>query len=433
VAFHQGSGRLLLIASWAVFLAACSEGGTAPTHVPRYARLIAVSAGRSQSCGLQPDSTAVCWGSEPLGRVPDSTLNSCPTSGYCVPFAMPVGTGPKFTTISAGSRLTCALAPGNIPWCWGSIGGSDYVTWSSFVPETLLTTISLVSVGSGEGHSCGLTPAGAAYCWGWNYDGELGAGLDENQLEATITPVAVAGGLTFTQLVVGDFHSCGLDAAGNAYCWGSNATGQLGNDTVSTKINCGLYGDACSWSPVPVEGGQTFSTLAAGGGHSCGILSIGALVCWGSNAAGQIGVSDTSHHCGITQAVCLPKPTAVGFPFATADSTISLVTLGGAHSCATTSGGTLFCWGDNQYGQLGIGTMTGFGCPFAGGECRPTPTKVVGLPAGPVSLAAGLEHTCAALASQAAYCWGANESGQLGDNTLLDSPKPTRVQLDTVP
>lgn len=417
-------------------LLSCSQEGTGPVTPPRFAEVTMVSAGWAQTCGLQADSTAVCWGTGPLGRLPDSTLNACrPSHGYCVPIALPVTGGLTFGLVSSGLSLTCGLSGVGTAWCWGSIGGWDYSTWSSATPDTLRSTVKFVSVGSGIAHSCGLTSTGTAYCWGANYDGELGAGLHENQLESSDTPVAVAGGLTFTQLAVGAYHTCGLVAEGIAYCWGSNASGQLGNDTVSAKPDCGaivLLGDSCSWFPVPVQGGQVFAVLGAGGAHSCGILKVGALLCWGSNAAGQVGVSDTSHHCGNAQGICLPEPTAVGFPFGTADSTISRVALGGSHTCATTSGGTLFCWGDNTFGQLGIGSTTGIGCPSPVSSCRPTPSPVLTLPSAIVSLAAGSKHTCAALASLAAYCWGGNDAGQLGNNSLVDSPRPAQVQLGTV-
>src|SRR5262249_50564582 len=139
-------------------------------------------------------------------------------------------------------------------------------------------------------YSCGVTTGGTAYCWGLNDSGELGDGSTTN----SSTPVVVAGGLRFATVsaaklasyVDGDdgfsyilgHHTCGLTTAGEIYCWGFNAVGQLGNGTVVQ-----------SSTPVAVLGGLTFPAVSAGGGHTCGVTPVGAAYCWGANDYGQLG------------------------------------------------------------------------------------------------------------------------------------------------
>ena len=138
--------------------------------------------------------------------------------------------------------------------------------------------IALATVGD---HTCGLTSAGAAYCWGWNNFGQLGTGSHTN----STTPVPVAGGLTFSTLAAGSAHTCGLTSAGPAYCWGDDNYGQLGNG--ATPVNEGIS------TPVAVAGGLTFSALAAGSVHTCGVTSAGAAYCWGWDGFGQLGTGST--------------------------------------------------------------------------------------------------------------------------------------------
>ena len=126
---------------------------------------------------------------------------------------------------------------------------------------------------TGAGHTCGLTGSGAAYCWGNGAFGQLGhtgyTGNDPHPI-----PGAVTGGLTFSGLASGSHHTCGLTSAGAAYCWGDNSSGQLGYGPIWTSYA----------TPAAASGGLSFSALAPGGLHTCGLTSAGAVHCWGDNS-----------------------------------------------------------------------------------------------------------------------------------------------------
>lgn len=128
------------------------------------------------------------------------------------------------------------------------------------------------AVAAGSGHTCALDTTGAAYCWGRASSGELGTGVVDAFAPG---PRRVSGGLTFTALAAGDRHTCGLTAEGAAYCWGENQTGQLGRgDTTSTT------------APVRVAGGHHFTRITAGWLHNCALDEGGEAYCWGLHAPG---------------------------------------------------------------------------------------------------------------------------------------------------
>jgi alpha-tubulin suppressor-like RCC1 family protein len=136
--------------------------------------------------------------------------------------------------------------------------------------------IPVSGLATGNAHTCALDGAGGVLCWGSNTSGQLGsAGPPLGHGFPTRATVPV----TLVSLVAGGEHTCGLTAAGAAYCWGSNSNGQLGNGTIGgTFIPAG-----------PVSGGLTFVSLSAGGSYTCGVTPSGAIYCWGANASGQLG------------------------------------------------------------------------------------------------------------------------------------------------
>ena len=137
----------------------------------------------------------------------------------------------------------------------------------------------LTSVSAGHLHSCGVTTGGEAYCWGFNPSGQLGDGSRITRL----TPVVVQGGLDFEYVTAGENHSCGVTADNEVYCWGLNL-GRLGDGTIATRL-----------TPVVVQGGLDFVSVSVGSGHSCGVTTEGEAYCWGWSHGGQLG------HGGPTQ------------------------------------------------------------------------------------------------------------------------------------
>jgi alpha-tubulin suppressor-like RCC1 family protein len=211
--------------------------------------------------------------------------------------------------------------------------------------------------------------------------------------------VAVSG-FTFTSVSAGGSHSCGVTTDGVA-CWGGNRWGQLGFGS----------DDLFRLTPVAVSGGLALSTVGVGGGHSCGLTAGGIAYCWGNNWSGQLGDGSTTDRS-------TPAAVSGGLEFVA-------VSAGVLYTCALTNDGTAYCWGENGGGQIGDGSTTD----------RTTPTAVSGgLELSTVSVGGG--HSCGITTGGTAYCWGHNWSGQLGDGSTAGRTTPTAVsgglELSTV-
>ena len=261
----------------------------------------------------------------------------------------------------------------------------------------------------------------------------------------TCDSVGVCGGpYLYAGLSAGSTHACTMTASGQARCWGWNYYGQLGDGTTED-----------SGPAVGVSGMSTGSTdVSAGNMHSCGVLA-GAAKCWGRNNMGQLGNGTTTDSAEPVDATGLSSGVAAvatgGFHSCVildtalvrcwgkndqgqlGDGTIvdkttpveawglhpgvTELDTGDAHSCALIETGGVRCWGDNVYGQLGDGTN------FS----RPTAGAVFGLVDGCVGISAGLNHTCALLDDGSAKCWGNNADGRLGDGTTDNATTPVDV------
>ena len=306
-----------------------------------------------------------------------------------------------FASVSTGIYHTCALTPAGAAYCWGWGGDGQLGTGfrrpataplaAAETPVAVAGGHVFALVAAGYEHSCGITTGGEAYCWGDNSSGQLGDGSNTNSL----APVLVTGGLQFASVTVGVFHSCGRTTGNAVYCWGDNNSGQLGDGS-----------GISSTSPVPAAGGSSFQSVRAGFYHTCGITSANAAVCWGDNTYGQLGDSTLTNRLA-------PVAVAGGHTF-------SAVAGGLVQSCAVSPDGTAYCWGSNGHGELGDGS----------GADDSVPVQVAGSVAfvtADASLTAGREHSCAVAATGAAYCWGLNYLGQLGDGSTDEAFAPVPV------
>jgi len=249
-------------------------------------------------------------------------------------------------------------------------------------------------IDAGVTHTCGVTTTSQAYCWGYNQYGKLGDG-------ATIThryrPVLVGGGHRFLRVEAGTLHTCGVATTGRAFCWGKGEDGRIGDGFTLNR-----------WTPRRAVGAGAFNVaqLSVGEAHSCSITDTRTF-CWGQNGFGQLGDGSRTNRL-VTTLV------AGGIAFSGIDA-------GDHHTCAVTPDNLAYCWGRNHAGQLGNGEN-------GDGTERLTPTAV----SGEVrfkSVSGGRGHTCAVSTGNAAYCWGSNNAGQLGDGGDPAISRPTPVPV----
>ncbi len=273
--------------------------------------------------------------------------------------------------------------------------------------ESLLPTNGAwTQVVAGDLFTCALARDGAAWCWGQGSLGQLG----NNATTARTTPVRVAGGITFRSLAAGSSHVCGVTAVGAAWCWGYDDYGELGLTTGACNNNLRFF--RCSDVPVAVQGAPALDSIVAAAFTTCGIARDGAAWCWGSNDHGQLGT-------GSAVGVVTDTPARV-----VGGRIFQAITLDVNHACALTSG-ALYCWGSNDFGQLGADTLLTPRCGV-GFFCATSPVRAAaGLAAASVS--AGSTHTCALAPGGMAYCWGSNQFGVLGDSSAAGGGTPVRV------
>jgi len=276
-----------------------------------------------------------------------------------------VAEGHVFASLLADGDHTCGVEKGTgKAWCWGENGygqlgdGTSGVNGDSsanrIAPVMVTGGLVYSSMVTGPHHTCGLEKGtGKAYCWGWNGYGQLGdgtSGVNGDSSANRLVPVAVSGGRTFTALVAGYGHTCGLATGGTAYCWGWNGWGQLGDGT-------GGDFSANRSGPVMVTGGRVFSSLVTGSGHTCAVeIGTGKAWCWGANWAGQLG-DGTSGDFMDRRSV----PVTV-----TGEWVFSSLAAGSYYTCGVEIGtGRARCWGSNSSGQLGDGTIIDRNTPTA--------------------------------------------------------------------
>ena len=311
----------------------------------------------------------------------------------------------SFSQITSNGNHTCALTTEGKAYCWGvnnqgQLGNNS--TTISRIPAAVQMPagVSFQSIVAGYTHTCALATTGQAYCWGWNQYGQLG----NNLTTGSRIPVAVQmpAGVSFQSIAAGSTHTCALTTEGKAYCWGLNNQGQLGNNsTTISRIP----------AAVQMPAGVSFQYITAGDEHTCALATTGHAYCWGANGYGQLGNNSTTDSL---------TPAAVQMP---AGVSFQSIAAGYYHTCALTTTGKAYCWGMNSQGRLGNNSTADSRIPVA-----------VQMPAGVSfqSIAAGTAYTCALATTGQVYCWGMNDYGQLGNNSTTDSLTPAAAPVKTM-
>lgn len=365
----------------------CSD---TPVAVADLTDATAISAGGAHACALRAGGTVECWGWNGYGQLGDGTSSgpqmcsdaACSTTPVMVSDLMGV------TAISAGWSNTCALLTGGTVACWGdnSVGELGNGTTSgpqtcnppgypggacSPAPVVVPGLTGVVAVSAGYQYACALLAGGTVACWGWNDYGELGIdGSSGPQMCAgtpcSTTPVTVPGVTGATAISAGLYSACALLSGGTVMCWGWSVLGG---------------GTSDSLSPVTVPGLTGATAMSTSGADACALFAGGTVACWGLNDVGELGdgTSTGPQMCpdpGATppQVSCSTTPVAVS-----GLTGVTAMSAGQDRTCALLSGGTVMCWGLNDYGALGDGTTTGPETCYGGAPCSTTPVEVLGL------------------------------------------------------
>ena len=320
-----------------------------------------------------------------------STTNVCTVSGIMV---SKVAFGTCTITASQSGSSNFNAAP-NVTRSFsivdGTASGSAW-EWGS-TPTAMSTSLVFASIEAGRSHSCGLTAAGTAYCWGENQNGELGNGFGSI---ASAPPVMVLGGHTWAVVRPGSSSTCGVTTSGSGYCWGKNGQGQLGDGTTTGSL-----------VPVGVSAGETWATIDPGGAYACGVTTSGAGLCWGNNFYGNLGNGSKHNSTNVEQTS--RTQISGGHTWAAIEAT------DGGYTCGLTTAGAAYCWGTGSNGVLGNGSTT---------SAQQTPVAVSG-GLSFASLSGSEHHICGLTASGAAHCWGDDSFGQLGNGRAMDGGATT--------
>ncbi|HEY8097453.1 MAG TPA: hypothetical protein VIE65_15370 [Methylobacter sp.] len=358
--------------------------------------------------------------------------------------------GGKFIKVSSNLFYSCAIGEGGIVYCWGILQGTNTASGIP-VPFSSTDIVGATGLSAGINHACALLhggTSGTVSCWGDNSSGQLGDGTTTSRGN----PLQVPGILGAISVAAGGDHTCVVLSSGAVKCWGGNAFGQCGTGSTTSSfyttpqtvptITSGAHyvsngngmsiamvnGRAYTWGQNPLGAlgiggpvdsnphatpiqltslGTTVSIVGAGNyGNACSISTSGVLSCWGYNQFGAVGNGTLGNP--ITSPTTVPGITA---------STIIPPSMGSLHSCAITSTNGAKCWGYNNStpyagrGEVGVD-------PYQADPL--TPVQVSGITTGASSVGAGWTHSCFVLNGHV-FCSGDNQYGQLGNGSSTNS------------
>ncbi len=353
----------------------------------------ALTSGSDHTCALTDTGAVMCWGSGFYGELGVGGVTFTGNPQYVTAL------GDDVRGVSAGGEHTCAVTDVGGVECWGhNLYGEvgDGTTSIRLAPVAVTGLESgIQKVVAGWSNTCAITDEGGVVCWGRNTSGQLGNGTTID----SAVPVSVTGLSSGARaLAVGRYHTCAVMTSGSVKCWGSG-------DYCGVEVSIGTKLLIPTDVPSLPSG---VSDIAAGAAHTCALLDSGEIRCWGSNANHRLGLGpDAPDFVKVPGSVAgLPRPAAA-------------ISTGLGHTCAVLSTGNVVCWGANNRGQLGDGQQ-GFSSVSG---------AVLGLEGSVQGMAVGDDHTCVALDTGRFNCWGRNNWGQLGTGTVEAQLLPVDVSV----
>jgi alpha-tubulin suppressor-like RCC1 family protein len=391
-------------------------GPTSPVRTvsPPTTRFVALDGGHT--CAVLPDARGRCWGNNASRQLGDPGITSSirtPSSligGAAAPLA-------DIVSLSLGAQHSCALLADATVRCWGDNeegeAGNNTMTARQTSPVTVLaddlSTLAGVADLAAGGHStCARRRDGTVRCWGRNDDGQVGDGTTtDRRRAATVLKTDDTPLSSVSTIDVGVSHSCAVLTDGTARCWGSNADGQIGSGFLGGNSLHPASVRRSLLSPL-----TDVESISAGTYHTCAVISGGTARCWGSALGGKLGDGAVTGNSAVAVTV-----TDDNGPL----SSITAVSAGSSHTCALLDDTTARCWGSNGSGQLGTGEV-------GGNESRAVTVSIDGERpmTGILQIEVGNSTTCARLSDGTMRCWGSNEDGGLGDGSVEYRPIPVR-------
>jgi alpha-tubulin suppressor-like RCC1 family protein len=301
-----------------------------------------------------------------------------------------------WSSISGNYEHTCGIRHGGKLYCWGSDSQGEVGDGPADLavsPRRIGTFEDWANVSTGLAHTCGVRTNGKLYCWGANWNGQLGNG----STNPSDVPLRIGTSEDWANVSTGQGHTCGVRTTGELYCWGSDNHGQVGDG--------GGFDPNSITSPKRIGTFEDWANVSAGAAYTCGVRKNGKLYCWGYDDRGQVGDGDA------TPAADAPRRIGAGEDWAR-------VSTGRSHSCGVRKDGRLYCWGWDEFGQVGDGgsDTTAIKTPRRIGSHEDWAT---------VDAADG--HTCGVRTNGNLYCWGSNGAYKLGNGSGGDEDTPKRV------
>ena len=365
---------------------------SSPVQVGALSAWTAVSDGYYHTAAIYSGGTLWTWGSNSWGQLGTNTTT---LSSILSPVQV-TALASVWTQVAGGQYHTVAINSGGL-WTWGNnsfgqLGSSNNTHRSS--PAQVGALTAWVAVAAGYSHSAAIYSGGTLWTWGSNTYGHLGVSTTTFRL----SPTQVGSLSNWTAVTTGQYHTAAINS-GNLWTWGGNSYGQLGQNDLTHRS-----------SPVQITVPATsgWTQVFAGDRHTVAIYSGGTLWTWGLNSFGQLGTSNQTNYS---------TPTQVGS--LSAWTKLPTGGIGGLFSEAIYSGGTLYEWGVNSYGQLGQNNQTSYSSPVQVGANTVTYWSS--------KFAAGGYHTAALQSNGTLWAWGLGSSGQIGNNSTTNILTPVQV------
>lgn len=395
-----------------------------------------IAAGATHFCAILDNDSVKCWGRNQSGQLgqgdTDNRGDDAGEMGDSLP-AVSLGTGRTADSLALMEAGSCAWLDNDTVKCWGEntsgelgLGDTNHRGDGAAEMGDSLASVNLgtgrtpLKLSAGAHHVCAVLDNSTVKCWGANPYGQLGSGSTEDlggsagTMGDSLATVSLGTGRTAKDIAAVGEHTCAILDNDSMKCWGNRQFGALG-DGVDAYLGDESGEMGSSLPTVSLGSGRTVTSMAAGRNHICALLDDATVKCWGRNNYGQLGLGDTN---------------ARGDSASEMGDSLSTVSLGTAKSgaalaagydstCAILNDGTLKCWGNNDYGQLGKEdtTVRGDGAGEMGNSNSPL---TFGSGRTVIQVAGGAHHYCAILDNNSLKCWGQGTYGQLGRGDTND-------------